>query len=131
VTFRGIESKIPNRIKVESTWARLNIAPITTDVEDVDEWQTRHFFYVLLQGFSPGTGRERWTVFLPGVADQPEARVSKRLLRGRCEQHGLPSLVLIDIERALIQALAHGWARSKLRALPKMRRYVRERSQRW
>src|SRR5437667_6356825 len=100
-TFRGIESKSPHRIEVESSRSRLNVAPIAADVQHIHKRQARYLLDMLLQRFASGSGRQRGATFLPRISHQAEARIAKRLLGWRCEKHSLPSLILIDIKRAL------------------------------
>ena len=63
---------------------------------------------------------DRRTALLPRIAKQPQAWVAQRLLRWRGVQDRLPASILIDVERALVQAFAGGKMRFEIVALPQM-----------
>lgn len=59
----------------------------------------------MLQSLAAGADGERWSVFFPGVANKAESWIAQWLFRWRGKQHSLPALVLINVERSLIQTV--------------------------
>src|SRR5450432_1610457 len=72
---------------------------------------------MLLKGFPACPRRQRRPTLFPCVADQPEPRVAERPFGGRREQHCLPPLILIDIERTLIQPFSRRGTKAEVPAL--------------
>src|SRR5689334_981148 len=67
-----------------------------------------------LERFPSGSRGQRWTAFLPRVSDKAEAGVALRLFRRRGEEKREPALILVDIERTLIQPVAGRSRRAQL-----------------
>src|SRR2546429_4927174 len=61
---------------------------------------------MLFQSFSTGARRKRWSTLFPAVPHETESWISQWFFRGGGEQNGLPTLVLLNIERPLIQTLS-------------------------
>ena len=122
--FGGIEGQFPDGMQVETTGAALDIAPVAADVEDIDEWQRRELLDMLLDGLGASARGERRAAFLPGVADESQPPIADGLIRrrGRCDRE--PALVLIDAERALVQAIGDCGARAEIVAVPAVRRNI-------
>src|SRR5262252_5132058 len=59
-----------------------------------------------LERFAAGSCGKRRPAFFPRVSDETKAGVALRFLRRRREQNGEPALILVDIERSLIQPFA-------------------------
>src|SRR5262249_30203185 len=53
VTLGRVEGRFPNRRQLQSAGTRLQIAPVTANVQHVHEWQRCHFLYSLFQSFQP------------------------------------------------------------------------------
>jgi hypothetical protein len=109
-----IQCQLPDRIEIQAAGLFLHVAPVATDIEDIDKGQAREFVDALFEGFAPCARGKRGTVFLPRISDQTKAGISQRL-RGRGgEENRLPALVLIDIERALIETFPRRGSRAVL-----------------
>src|SRR5271157_300373 len=106
VAFGSVESEVPDRIEIELARALLNIAPVTPNVEDILERKAGHLLHMLCERLAAVSGSQRWTVLLPGVADQPESRIAQRAVGGCGIEDGLPTLVLVNVKGALVEPLS-------------------------
>src|SRR5262245_44836355 len=59
-----------------------------------------------LERLSAGSRRERRSPFFPRVSNETKAGVALRRFRWCGEQDGEPSLILVDVERPLIEPFA-------------------------
>src|SRR6266481_8301899 len=60
---------------------------------------------MLFQCFSAGAHRKRWSTLFPGVSHETESWISQWFFGRGGEQNGLPTLVLLDIKRPLVQTV--------------------------
>src|SRR3984885_15387232 len=109
----------PNRIEIEPSRARLHVAPIAANVENIHEWQAGDLLHVLLECFPSRPRGQRRPTFLPAVADQSKSRIPDRPLRWRRKQHGFLDVILFNIKRTLIQPLGDGRTEGEVTALTK------------
>src|SRR5512140_1489074 len=107
-------------MKVQPPFALLHVAPVATYVENVHKRKRRHLLDVLLQRLASRARRQRRPALLPGVADTPLAEITHRLQRARGGGDGEPAFVLLDAERALVQAVGRLRLAVKVIALPEM-----------
>src|SRR3984885_654989 len=110
----------PSRIEVEPSRARLHVAPIAANVENIHERQARDLLHVLLQCFPARPRGQRRPTLLPAVADQSKSRIPDRPLGWRRKQHCLPALILVDLKRPLIQAWCGGRTKVEVAALTRV-----------
>ena len=102
----GVQGQVPDGMKIERAGLGLHVPPVTAYVEHVDERQTRDVFDVTLERFTAGSSGKRRTAFFPRVSDETQAGVALWLFRRRGEQERQPPLILVDVERTLIQRVA-------------------------
>src|SRR2546423_14077719 len=76
---------------------------------------------MLCQRFPAGSHGERGAALLPGIADQPYSGIANGVLGRSGEEHSLPALVLVNIERTLIQTFPHRRSAAEVVALPEVR----------
>src|ERR1700733_4400054 len=116
--LRSRQGQVPYRIQIQSACLLLHIAPVTANVEHIDKWQTGHLLNMIFQRLPPFAHGYRRPTFLPCIADKAKARIAQRLFRRSRKRDYLPTLILVDIEWALIQTFL-GWKkRTKVISLP-------------
>ena len=102
-----VEGELPERKEVQPAGLRLDVVPVTADIENVDERQSGDIFDMLCNRFAVLTRSDGWTVLFPDVTNQTEAGVSNRFLRRAAEINRSPPFILIDVEGALIEAIGY------------------------
>src|ERR1051325_7219317 len=121
VTFSGVECQREHRMELKFARRRLDVAPVTTNVKQIDKWQRGQLLNVLLECLSAGAGGERWSTFFPRVTHQTEAVVFYRSGRLRGDEDRVPTGILLDAKWTLVQAIGYLRSRSEVIALPVMR----------
>jgi len=126
----GVERELPDGMQVEAAGTALDVAPVATDVEHVDEGQRGDFVHVPLDSFGATARGERRPVLFPGIAEKAQSPVADGLIGRRGGGDGEPAFVLIDAERALIKTIGDRGAGAEIIAIPAVRRNIGQRESR-
>src|SRR5215467_5547414 len=81
------------------------VPPVAADVEHVHEGQRSHFFNRLFESLLSALHGEGWTILFPGVTNQSGTKIPDVLARRLGHKDCVPSLILRDAERPLVQAV--------------------------
>lgn len=125
VRFRRVECQLPDRVQIEPARLALDIPPVAPDVEHVHEGKGSYLLDVVLERLPAGTGSQRRSTLLPGIAAEPQAEIPNRLGRWRGSGQGPPALILLDREWPLIQAAGNLRPRAEVVTLPQVVRHIR------
>src|SRR5215470_1310275 len=97
----------------------MDVPPVAADVEHIHEGQRGHFFDRLFESLLSALHGEGWTILFPRVTNQPGTKIADVMARRLGHEDRVPSLILRDAERPLVQAV-HDLRATEVIAFPEM-----------
>src|SRR5215469_7923962 len=99
------------------------VPPVAANIEHVQAGQRSHLFDRLCESLLSALHREGWTILFPSVTNQSGTKISDVIAGRLRHKDRVPSVILSDAERPLVQAIGNLRA-TEVIAFPQMVRNI-------